>query len=274
MDTNIEQFVPAVAELTSMVETTKKITVDNFADRRQLTVVKEARIMLKKARVQIEKKGKELRDDAIKFQKAVIQRERELIAIIAPEETRLEGIEEQARQLAIIEERKRKLPERLAALKEVSDEDFEKADEEAINRMDDVTFQAFLNGRISARNAKRQAELDAREAKIHEEEQRRQAEEDEKRRQAEIEAGKEKARQEGERRAREEQERKEREERERKERAEAEARIAAARVERTKKYKTWLTANGWTEETRGDFKIEDTPEGFVLYRRLGIFPKV
>lgn len=277
MNTDIEQFVPAVAELRAMVEQTSEITITDLRDRGQIERVTAARISLKKARVQIEKKGKELREDAVAFQRAVITREKELIAIIAPEEDRLSTIEGEAKQVAIMDERKRKLPDRLAALKEVSDEEMESADEDAINRMDDMTFQAYLNGRISARNAKRQADLDAREAAIRRAEddkrQAAEAEEREERRKADLKAAEDRARADGERKAREEIEQRERDEKARKERAEADAKAEAARIERTKKYKEFLAHHGWTEETKGDFKIEETPEGFVLYRRLGMFPK-
>ena len=97
MDTkDLEKFDPTVAELTAMVAKTKKLKATDLEDKAQLAIVKENRIVLKKARVQIEKRGKELREDALKFQRAVIAKEKELIAIIEPEEDRLEAIEQEA----------------------------------------------------------------------------------------------------------------------------------------------------------------------------------
>lgn len=53
-----------------------------------------ARIALKNERVQLEKEGKAARDDAAKFQKAVIEEQRRLIAIIEPEELRLQKLQD------------------------------------------------------------------------------------------------------------------------------------------------------------------------------------
>lgn len=53
-----------------------------------------ARMALKTTRVDIEKTGKEARDEAIKYQKAVIAAEKELIALIEPEEARLKELQD------------------------------------------------------------------------------------------------------------------------------------------------------------------------------------
>lgn len=52
-----------------------------------------ARMRLKAARVELTKEGKEVRDDAVKFQKGVIALEKELVDLIEPEEKRLEAIQ-------------------------------------------------------------------------------------------------------------------------------------------------------------------------------------
>ena len=51
-----------------------------------------AMMALANARIAISKAGKEARDDATKFSKAVIEEEKRLIAIIEPEEDRLRGL--------------------------------------------------------------------------------------------------------------------------------------------------------------------------------------
>lgn len=56
--------------------------------------VHAARMDLKNTRVDITKRGKEARDDANAFAKAVIAKEKELIGIIEPEESRLQGLQE------------------------------------------------------------------------------------------------------------------------------------------------------------------------------------
>lgn len=54
---------------------------------------RSSRIALKNQRIEIEKRGKEARDDAQKFSKAVIAEQNRLIAIIEPEEARLQKLE-------------------------------------------------------------------------------------------------------------------------------------------------------------------------------------
>lgn len=79
------------------------------------------RMVLKNARIDIQKAGKEARDDAVKYQKAIIGKEKELVDLIEPEEKRLQELqdavdneakrikEEEARKAqAIIEETNRR----------------------------------------------------------------------------------------------------------------------------------------------------------------------
>ena len=80
MDMNIEKFDPTTSELNTLVEKSQLVTVTDINDTKQMKVVTAARIELKNARVSITKKGKELRDEANKFAKAVIAKEKELIS--------------------------------------------------------------------------------------------------------------------------------------------------------------------------------------------------
>lgn len=141
---NLEKFDPTVAELTAMVASTKGITATDLKDRNQLEIVKTARISLKNARVRITKVGKELRADALAFQKAVIAKETELIAIIDPEETRLEAIEEEAKQLYIREERLKLLPTRKERLLAIDGVKEWATDEELLN-LNSEAYEAFFN---------------------------------------------------------------------------------------------------------------------------------
>jgi hypothetical protein len=52
------------------------------------------RMVLKTTRVEIQKVAKDARDDAVKFQKAIIGKEKELIDLIEPEERRLQELQE------------------------------------------------------------------------------------------------------------------------------------------------------------------------------------
>lgn len=81
--TTREQLKALAATSTSLV---KVDTDDNLA------AAKAAKAKLQSTRVAIEKTGKAARDDANKFGKAVIAKERELIGLISPEEERLQAL--------------------------------------------------------------------------------------------------------------------------------------------------------------------------------------
>lgn len=98
-----------LAELAKQSERIVEIT--NSAGREECHA---ARMRLKNMRIEIGKRGKEARDDATKFSKAVIAKENELVAIIEPEESRLQGLQdawdaerERERQAKIEAERQR-----------------------------------------------------------------------------------------------------------------------------------------------------------------------
>jgi len=54
-----------------------------------------ARMVLKNRRIEIDKHGKKVRDDAVKFSKAVISQADKFIALIEPEETRLQKLQDE-----------------------------------------------------------------------------------------------------------------------------------------------------------------------------------
>ena len=71
-----------------------------------------ARISLKMARVLILKTGKQAREDAIKFQKEVIAKEKELVELIEPEETRLGALQDAVDRQKEIEKQAKDAAER------------------------------------------------------------------------------------------------------------------------------------------------------------------
>ncbi len=151
-------FVPAVKDLKALATKAQGVDVKN------LEQVHGVRIELRDARVNITKQGKELRDNAVKFQKDVIAKEKELIAIITPEEERLEKAEEELKLRAEMEKRRDELPSRLAALASVGDE--LPIDEAEILAMDDTEFNEYRLRRI---DAKLVADKAAHEEKIRKE---------------------------------------------------------------------------------------------------------
>lgn len=78
-------------ELVTKAAESKHITaITNAAGRDQ---VHSMRMVLKNARVEIEKRGKAAREDANAFRDAVIEEQKRLIGLIEPEETRLEKLQ-------------------------------------------------------------------------------------------------------------------------------------------------------------------------------------
>lgn len=259
-DTNfdIEAFDPTVAELTALVQSTKDITADDLEDTKQLEVVKENRILLRNARVKIEKKGKELRDDANKFAKAVIAKEKELIAIISPEEDRLKAIEDQVKANALRREREALLPARRKRMAELSDSSPKPIAfplDEIVLDMDDEQFETMFNEKAAERNENVRVENERKEKELNKEK-------DEIARQKEIKEAEDRAKKETE----------ERIEREGKEKAERE-RLETEKLQKRKDYFEFMKSHGWTEETKGEFKVVEEAGAYVLYKKLGEFSK-
>jgi len=290
-ENQLEKFDPTVAQLTELVEKTKGLNVADLKDKAQLETVRQSRIELKKTRVAIEKYGKSLRDDANKFAKAVIAKEKELIGIIEPEEDRLKAIEEEAEKLAIREERLEKLPARKERLATIGD-DVEISDEDLL-LMDANDFEAYFNARTADKlNAdKLKAEEDqrakdeearkaneAKEAEIAEREKAaREKEEANAREEARLKAEKEArereeaAREEERAKAEAEAKKKEEDARRAKEEAEKAEAEEKARLEKAERYRNWRAQFGWTEATRADFKEEKVGDTVVLWKKVDTF---
>lgn len=308
-ETSLEKFDPTVAQLTGMVEKTKGLTVADLKDKAQLETVRKARIELKKTRVAIEKYGKDLRDDANKFSKAVIAKEKELIGIIEPEEDRLAAIEEEAEKLAIREERMQKLPARKDRLATIGDS-VEVSDEDLL-LMDANDFEAYFNARtadkLKADREKAEADQRIKDEENRKENERKEAELAEERRKLDEErAAKDSEIAERERVAKEKEEANAREEarlkaekeaREREEAAREEERKAGekraeeakqdeirakeeadrkeaeekSRLEKAERYRNWRAQFGWTEATKADFKEEKIGDTVVLWKKVDTF---
>ncbi len=103
---------PAASEqqLAELAATSKSITAITNAD--GLAQVHRARMTLKNTRIEIGKIGKGARDDATQFSKAVIAEEKRLIAIIEPEEQRLEGLQNEWESARAAEKKAREDAER------------------------------------------------------------------------------------------------------------------------------------------------------------------
>lgn len=113
---NVLKFDERKAELAALVKQSERIvTITNRAGRDECHA---ALMDLSNARIGIQKNGKDAREDATAFSKAVIAKEKELIEVLSPEETRLRELrdawdaEREAERVA----RVRAEEERIAAL--------------------------------------------------------------------------------------------------------------------------------------------------------------
>lgn len=257
MTLDIDKFSPAKAELQSLAEKAKLITTESSHEE-----IHQMRMTLVKTRTSITKTGKALRDDANAFNKAVLAKEKELLAIVEPEEMRLEALEETAKQAAEREKRKELLPHRKERLAAIGD-GIDVADEVLLD-MDGPEFEEYVNQRQADKNESERATLAAREAKLR-------VEEEKQRREQETREREERARQEERERIEREQkeaaerERREQEERETKERQEKE------RLERETRYQEFLAKHGYSEATKDKFHIERIGDEVKLYTLVGTF---
>lgn len=261
---SIEKFNPTVAELNKLVEASKAIVVTDIDDKEQMEVVKRQRITLRDTRVQITKTGKQLREEALAFQKSVIDYERGLVAIIEPEEERLRSIEEEVKAKKLRIERLGVLPMRRDALTAIGD-GIEVADE-LLLEMDENAFGSYYNSRVAAKNEAERVALEIKQREVREAEEKAA-------RDAEIKRREEQARiDERARIEKVEADKKSREEAERLE-AEEKAKAEQAALEKKRKYVAWLKENGYTKENANLFKVEDRGTEVVLYKLVGTYQK-
>lgn len=310
-DQELAKFDPQVAELQKIAEDAHKVTITDFSDRDQVALVREKRIELKGLRVNITKTGKALRDDANKFNQAVLEKEKEMVGVIHPEEKRLAELEEEAAHRAEVEKRKKDLPLRKQRLVDIGDEI--EIEDTGILEMNDSEFDNYINQRVANWNLKEKERLEA-ERKAEEERKEREAEEARKRNEEEeakrkeheekvkaerekleedkrkfeeekrLEEERKKAAEQARKEAEEEAERKEKQRVEAEKQAKAEEERKAKEEEEKKKaeaealkkreeYQKFLKDNGYTEETKDDFYLAEDSEKVVLYKKVNTFKK-
>lgn len=232
MELNIEKFDPTVAELQEVASKARAIAVTDFADEEQLAQVATARKLLKAARVKITNRGKEMREEAVRFSKLVISKEKELVAIIEPEELRLKALEDEAEAFADKRRNALALPLRRQRLDGIGDI-LEVSDDE-LNAMNTAEFEGYFTNRLQAMAELERQKLAAERAAVEEEARKQRAAK-------EAAEAEEKARaDERAKIAKEQEERANKAEREARERAEAienEAREKAAKIEAEAKAK-------------------------------------
>lgn len=215
-------------------------------DESNLADVKTRAKELQKTRTSITKIGKTARDDATAWNRMVLEQEKELVALITPEEDRLNRVLDEAERLAEMEKRKAVLPIRKEMLATIG----LNIDDEELLMMDEDQFATRLS-----QEKERIAEFAAQEAAKAEAERTR-AE-----REAQIAA---EAEERGKRMAEEEAARKAEQEAAAKAKAEKEAEETRKKQEENAHFQAFLVEIGFDKDID---EIRNQPDGSVkIYR--------
>lgn len=242
MNNEVEIFKPGIAELKSMAEQFKGLTINGVEDEEGYKTVKEARKKLGDMRIMITKTGKAAREEARRYAASVIEQEKEYLGVITPTEDVLKAKIEAVDAEKARNERMILLPSRKLMLDEIG---AVMTDEEILD-LDEKQFYAMYT-------SKKMAYLEEQTRKAQEIELQKQHEEEVKR--ASEEAAK---------RATEEAERKAKE---KLARVEREKQAELKRAEKNRRYKKWAAEVGVDLEA-GD-KIERIGETFIAYKKIG-----
>lgn len=277
---NLEKFSPKKTELISLAEECRNIIINGIEDKEGYEKANRMRIQLKNTRVEIQKTGKILRTDALAFQKAVIAREKELIDIIEPTEIELKEKQDKIDEEKEIIKRQKFLPDRKERLLKIG----VSIDDSFILLMDDIKFENFYNEKKSEFLAEKERSIAEEKIKLEEsqriEEAKKQARiEAEERAKQELENAKQKAeldKQEALRKAEAEKQAIIAEQN-KKEQARIEAEglkrlkeIEAQKIlESQKKYQKFLKDNGYSDNTKNDFYIQQSGNKTILFRKIG-----
>ena len=89
--TELKKFNIADARIAEWKEQFLQLKIAGIHDKETYLLVDNARKLIKRARIDVEDKGKDLRKDAISFQRAVIAEEKRLVTLIEPIESYLEN---------------------------------------------------------------------------------------------------------------------------------------------------------------------------------------
>jgi len=254
MPLNIESFNPTIAELNKIAAEVAAIGAD-----RPLKEIKAARLKLRDVRIGITKKGKEMRDEANQFSKAVIAKEKELVAILEPQEARLQGIEDEAAVALEHERRKVDLPRRRGLLVDIANP----TDDELL-AMDDTQFAEWRNQQIETKNRLAQEALDADRRKLE-------AEKAELKRQQDLKDAEDRGRKEAAEKAERDRITAQQEaERKEAERIEREARDKRA-LEAEEAFQAWALDHGMTKENAREFEIRRIGSTVELWKKVGTY---
>ena len=92
--TELQKFNITDAAIGALSQEFMSLTIKGLDDREGYKQVHDARMVIKKKRVEVTKTGKDLREDALKYQKAILGEEKRILALLAPIEDHLTEEEE------------------------------------------------------------------------------------------------------------------------------------------------------------------------------------
>jgi hypothetical protein len=281
----VKVFKPQTVDIQALADSCKGLKINGIEDEAGYELVFDALQKIKKARTDLTKFAKSLRDEYTAKNRKIKEIENDYLKIITPIEDDLKVQREEVDQAKKRKEREILLPERQKMLREIGNE----IDDDFVLDMDANQFQEFFNQRKLEFLEMKERQLNEEKERLEKE--KREAEEA-KIREAELEKARteaaEKARIEAEQKAeREKQEaiekiKREQEEKDAKIRAEN-FRIAQEAVEKEKaekaeqekteknrKYKAWLKEHGFTEELRqaGEMHVMRDGNTFTLYKKV------
>ncbi len=152
---NMEAFHPKKAELVLVADGYTNLQISGVEDKEGYALVDNARKDLKQKRIEITKTGKQLRENALAYQRQVIAVEKELVSIIEPVEDILEKKQKDIDDEIVKAKRLALLPER----KELLNQIHTSYDDDHILLMNDDQFARFLNDKKSEFLAAKEAAL-------------------------------------------------------------------------------------------------------------------
>lgn len=258
----IAKFDITEATLRGMVAESSSIVNVDIDNKEDIDKVKKARIELGKMRVEIKKFGKGKRDWFNEMSSKIITREKELIAIIEPEEDRLYAFEEELKKKKEQADRVAVLPQRIKQLQDL--DDGIEIDNNYLNTLTAEQFMGYCNKRLADKNQKKTDELRYREDEIKRKEAQIKYDQD-------IKDAEERARTEEKDRAEKRKIEEELSRQIQKEQEERKEELEKERIEKNQKYTDWLKSNGCTEETISDFVIERVGTKIRLSKIIGIY---
>ena len=163
---SLEEFSAEKAQITEMAIKYKGLIIKGVDDKSGYSEVDTARKSLKATRVRIQKTGKELRDEANKFSKKVIEVEKDIVALIEPTERELEeklnDIDAKRERI----KRQESLPNRKERLAELGADTY--SDNQLLD-WSDVEFESVIMREKQAKLEREQKALEEERLKLEQE---------------------------------------------------------------------------------------------------------